>query len=224
MLQGLKTMNDTNKDLTLNRRFKILEQRISGKSFRAIGKALKISHATAKRDYEQALLEQYENNHEEINRQRNKAQLILDKLIDSTSRYAFGNRVMEKDIIGREKEFKPEDHEYEEIWTNKESGKRITDHFYEEDHWDEDNDEWGCIGDTCEFKKRKLTQKEMEQVEAEWIENNSHFTKPDKDSQKTLIDCIKLMHNIWGFSTSTQTIFDQRKQTIHIEGEADESI
>ena len=81
-----------------------------------------------------------------------------------------------------------------------------------------------CIGDTCEFKKRKLTQKEMEQVEAEWIENNSHFTKPDKDSQKTLIDCIKLMHNIWGFSTSTQTIFDQRKQTIHIEGESDESI
>ena len=116
MLQGLKRMNDTTNNNSINRRLKVLEQRLSGTSYREIAKALKISHTTAKRDYEQALTEQFEYNSEEINRQRNKAQLILDKLIESSSRFAYGYREKNTDIMGSQKEFDPEEHGMEEVW------------------------------------------------------------------------------------------------------------
>ena len=43
--------------------------------------------------------------------------------------------------------------------------------------------------------------------------------EPNRDSQKVIVDCVKLMINIWGFNNGngTPTVFDQRKQTIRIE-------
>ena len=219
MLQGVRTMPETTNNDSINRRLKVLEQRLSGTSYREIAKALKISHTTAKRDYEQALTEQFEYNSEEVNRQRNKAQLILDKMIESSSRFAFGHREMETDIMGRPKEFDIEEDGSEEFWIDIKTGQKINSHNYKEDHFDDETEEWICEGKTCKFVIRQFTGKELQAVKDKWIKRNSHYTKPDKEHQKTLLECIKLMKDIWGFNSGTSTVFDQRKQTIQIKGQ-----
>ncbi len=224
MLQGMKTMNDTTKDNSINRRIKVMEQRLSGISYREIAKALKISHSTAKRDYEQAISEQFEYNSEEVNRQRNKAQVILDKLIESNSRFAFGKRIMEKDMIGRDKEFDPEEDGTESYFVDIKTKEIINNHNYIEDHFDDETEEWICIGKTCEYITRRFTGKELQQVKENWLNQNSYYSKPDKESQKVIIECIKLMKDIWGFNSGASTTFDQRKQTIHIKGETNETL
>ena len=219
MLQGLKTMSDTAKDNSINRRLKVLEQKLSGTSYREIAKALKISHTTAKRDYEQALTEQFEYKSEEINRQRNKAQLILDKLIESSSRFAYGYREINTDIMGRPKEFDPEEDGSESYWVDLKTKEIIEKHNYKEDHFDDETEEWICEGKTCQYVTRVFTGKELQQVKDKWLELNSYYTKPDKEHQKTILECIKLMKDIWGFNSGTSTVFDQRKQTIQIKGQ-----
>jgi predicted MPP superfamily phosphohydrolase len=219
MLQGVKTMTDTNNIDSMNRKLKVLEQRLSGKSFREIGKAFKISHSTAKRDYETVISQYYENNEVEITRQRNKAQLLLDKIIETNSTLAFGVVKMKLDLIGRPVQFHPEEHNKEYLWKDKETGKVIDNHDYMDSHFNEETEEWICVGVTCIEVVRTLTPKEMKAVESKWIEDNSYTTNPNRDSQKVIIDCVKLMINIWGFNNGngTPTVFDQRKQTIRIE-------
>jgi len=209
-------MNDTNSNEAINRQLKVLEQKLEGKSFRAIGKALKISHATAKRDYEQAVQEAYQYNQEEINAQRNKAQLMLDRIMGSLSKKAFGYRKVNRNLIGGRQRWIESDHNTEHLWVDIKTQQPVKEHEYMDSHFDDETEEWICEGKTCTYIERKLSKKELQEAKDIWEYENTTWIEPDPESIKLLLESIKVMDKVWGFNGGSPTLFDQRKQTIQI--------
>ena len=223
MLQGMKTMPDTNNNDVLKRQVKALELKLQGESSREIAKQLKVSHSTIIRDIKTAIANSYEANNESINFQRNKITGILNKILDSQMKYAIGfEEVTGKSILGIPATYDPEEEEYDYHYLDSDKNKvGVERHSYMEDHHDSD----GYQTCNCKYEGIKKSAEEISEIKKQWHSDNVTFRPPSMDAIKVILEVTKQLGSIWGINISMPkepNYYDQRQQTIQIKGESNE--
>tara|TARA_R110002110_G_scaffold179356_1_gene384824 strand:- start:8 stop:694 length:687 start_codon:yes stop_codon:yes gene_type:complete len=228
MLQGVKTMNDTDKNESIKRQQRALELKLEGESTRSIAKQLKVSHSTIQRDIKLAIDTQYEVNADSINYQRNKITAILNKILDSQMKYAVGyEEVTGKSILGITATYDADDLEYDRYFKSEyDEHIPMEDHMYLEDHY-ADESQGGLMNCKCKQVTDKKSPAEIAEIKQQWHAENVTFTAPSTDAIKIVLDVSKQLASIWGVNITMPkepTYYDQRNQTIQIKEDTNGTI